>query len=180
MNLSIADMMAAREKILRKAGFVPSGPAAGAGGGMPPDPSMGGGMPPGAPPGMPPGMPPDPSMGGGAPPMDPMAGGAPPMDPMGGGAPQEQLIAPDGTSPMGAGPAGQDSGGKGGGVKVKPEDIVMLTQQNQQILAELKLNRDLLLDMMTQTGLKINPDTLRSSVASAGSIVNPQQAGVQM
>lgn len=134
------------------------------------DPSMGG-----APP-----M--DPSMGGG---MPPGGGGMPPADPSGGMPPDPSaMIAPDGTSPMppGGGGAGGPAGGKGGG-KASQEDILMIRQGQTQCLSELRLLRDLLLDMMSQMNLKINPDTLRSSVTSADSIVNqqdPSQAGVMM
>ena len=126
----------------------------------------------------------DPAAAGGAPPMDPAAmGGAPPMDPAAmGGAPMDpaaaggappmdpsMMMAPDGTNPF---PGGGEGGGegKGTGSKVKAEDVVLLIQLAKQMLGEIKLQRDLLLDMMKQMNLQISPDTLRSSVASAGDL----------
>lgn len=184
---TVRQMLDLRRTLLQKVAFVPSQPASG---GAP----MPGGAPPGAPPGDPSAMggapPMDPSMAGGAPPggmpPDPsMAGGAPPpMDPSGGMPPDPSaMIAPDGTSPVPpGGAAGGGAAGKGAG-KASQEDILMIRQGQTQCLSELRLLRDLILDMMQQMNLKINPDTLRSSVTSADSIVSqqdPSQAGMMM
>ena len=56
---------------------------------------------------------------------------------------------------------------------MKAEDVVLLIQLAKQMLGEIKLQRDLLLDMMKQMNLQISPDTLRSSVASAGDLADP-------
>lgn len=171
MNVpSVSTLLSMRSTLLRKSAFVPSGPAAS--GGQPgADPAAAGGAPP---------M--DPAAMGGAPPMDPAAmGGAPPMDPaaMGGAPPMDMLgmMAPDGTTPFPGGGEGGGEGKGGAGSKVKAEDIVLLQQLTKQLLGEVKLQRDLILDMMKQMNLNISPDTLRSSVASAGDLADPS-AGV--
>lgn len=164
-----------RNQLLLKRAFVPSGGTAA---------SMG--APAGAPMGDPAaaagGAPMDPAaMGGGAPPMDPaaMGGGGAPMDPAamgGGGAPPgdptadpASQMAPDGTSPF---PPQSGSGGGGEkGSKVKAEDIVLIQQLLQQLGAEVKLTRDLLLDIMKHSNIPINPDTLRSSVTNNASVL---------
>lgn len=179
---SVQQMLAMRKAILQKRAFVPSQPTtAAAGGGAPPgvDPAAAGGTPP---PGMDPaaggGMPPgggmDPSMMGGAPPpMDPSMGGAP-----GGGMDPSAMVAPDGTSPVPPGGAGGGAGGGkgGGGVKVAPEDIVVLQSQQARILAEMKMIRDLILDLFKQMNINVSPDTLRGSAANMGEIADPQSA----
>lgn len=164
---SVSDLLSMRSIMLRKSSFVPSGPAASGGqpGGAPMDPAAAGGAPP---------M--DPAAMGGAPPMDPAAMGGAPMDPAAaGGAPPmdpSMMMAPDGTNPF---PGGGEGGGegKGTGSKVKAEDVVLLIQLAKQMLGEIKLQRDLLLDMMKQMNLQISPDTPRSSVASAGDLADP-------
>lgn len=172
---------------IRKDAFVPSqgaaatDPAAAAmGGGAPPTPggdpaAMGGGAPP---------MDPA-AMGGGAPPMDPaaMGGGAPPMDPTmgaggaGGAVDPTTMPAPDGSMPFAqAGAGGGGSGGSGKGGKGNNDEVLKCQQLVQQCINETRMTRDLILDMMEQQGMKINPATLRSGMAAADNVVNPQAA----
>jgi len=164
---------------IRKSGFVPSQGAvasdpAAMGGGAPPAP--GGGAPPPPPPAGGGAPPMDPSMGG-APPVDPSMGGAPPMDPSMGGAPPmdpTMMPAPDGSMPFGQPGGGGGGGGSGKGGKGNNDEIIKTQQLVAQCLNEVRMTRDLLLDMMQQQGMKVNPDTLRSGMAAADNIVSPQ------
>lgn len=74
-------------------------------------------------------------------------------------------------------PGGGSGGGSGGGKGGSKEDMLRVTQMCQQILNEQRLNRDLLLDMMKQMNLQINPDTLRSNMMAADQIVSPSGTG---
>lgn len=150
------------------------------------DPAAGGGAPPaagGAPAGGPPpadpsagGAPPmDPSMGG-APPMDPSMGGMPPMDPSAaGGAPVDPttMPAPDGSMPFGQ-PGGGSGGSGGKGGKGNNDEIIKTQQMVTTCINETRMIRDLLLDLMEQMNMKVNPATLRSGMTAADNIVNPQ------
>jgi hypothetical protein len=79
---------------------------------------------------------------------------------------------------MDAGGGASGGGGKSEG-KASKEDQLRTQQQLTQILSEMRLQRDLFLDMMQQMGLKVNPDTLRSSVMAADGIINQSDPAQQ-
>lgn len=167
-DLSVSSMLDMLSSI-QKQGFVPSGDPAAAGGAPPP----GGAMPPGMDPAaaggaMPPGGDPMGGAAGGIAPPDPSALGMPPPGPD-----PSTMVAPDGSSPMPPG-GGGSGGGAGGGIKIKPEDIVVLQQQGARMLGEMKMIRDLILDLFKQMNFNVSPDTLRGAAGSMGDIVDPQ------